>query len=128
MNRVVVLLFHALIGWAGCGAVMALGTALVPVQTALWIHAAAIPVIFGLITLSYSSRQHCIEPLVAGITFVAVALLMDLVVVAYLVLGSFEMFQSVLGVWVPLGLIFFSTYLVGLYATNRLPKKIDILS
>jgi hypothetical protein len=128
MNRFLVLLLYALVGCALCGAVMAFASALVPIQTAMLIHAAAIPLIFGVLTLGYYSRQRYFDPFVVGFTFVAVALFMDVIVVAYFVLGSFEMFQSLLGVWIPLGLIFFSTYLAGLYATRRIPKKLDIFS
>ena len=128
MQGLLVLVPFALLGWLLCGGVMAVGTVLFPIQTALWIHAAAIPVIFGVITFVYYSRQRYFDPLVVGAVFVVVVLVMDLVVVAYLVLGSFEMFQGLLGVWVPLGLIFFSTYLAGLYATRRIPKKLDIFS
>jgi hypothetical protein len=44
---------------------------------------------------------------------------MDVFVVSMLVMRSFEMFQSILGTWIPFTLIFISTYLTGRYVRAK---------
>jgi hypothetical protein len=44
---------------------------------------------------------------------------MDFFVVAILIQRSLEMFASVLGTWIPVALIFLSTYLTGLYVSKK---------
>ncbi len=46
--------------------------------------------------------------------FVVFVILMDSILVAGLILKSFEMFTSIEGTWLPFVLIFASTYLIGL--------------
>jgi hypothetical protein len=46
---------------------------------------------------------------------------MDLTVVATLIEKSYEMFTSLIGTWIPFGLMFLSTYFVGTYIVKRKP-------
>jgi hypothetical protein len=57
-------------------------------------------------------RLH--HPLVTAIIFVAASLTLDFFFVAPLIEKSFDMFRSVIGVWIPQALIFAATYLTGL--------------
>jgi hypothetical protein len=45
--------------------------------------------------------------------FIGFVILMDFFVIAIFVEKSFAMFGSLLGTWIPFGLIFAATYLVG---------------
>ena len=111
-QRVLILLVHALVGWALCTAIIAVGFALTTVQTTLVLHAIGGPILFGLVTWSYVRRFGHATPLQIAVSFVATALIVDLVVVALLVLRSLEMFGSVLGTWLPYASIFVVSYLV----------------
>ena len=53
------------------------------------------------------------SPLQTAFIFLAVLIVMDVFVVAMLIEKSFAMFASPLGTWLPLALIFSSTYITG---------------
>jgi hypothetical protein len=54
---------YALIGWALCFATMGIGQALLPLQTALIIHAVAAPIFLALLSVSYFKRFSYTTPL-----------------------------------------------------------------
>lgn len=112
---IVVILIHAFIGWALCGATMFVGMETLSMQAALIVHAVAAPVFFTIISLVYFKKFNFTKPLQTGIIFVGFVILMDFFVVAMLIEGSFEMFASPLGTWIPFALIFLSIYLTGLW-------------
>ena len=114
---------HAFIGWMLCTASMAISMATTTVENALIIHAAAAPVFYTVISLIYFSRFNYTSPLKTGLIFVGFVIVMDFFVVSMLVLGSFDMFFSLLGTWIPFTLIFLSTYLTGLYTLRN--KKVS---
>ncbi len=119
-----VLLAHALVGWAVCGAIIFIGRSVTTMQVTLIVHAIAVPIVFGLLALSYFRFFNYTTPLPTAAIFFAVPFLLDLCVIAPFAEKSFAMFtspQSVLGTWIPLGLIFLSTYLVGLSMTRPKP-------
>jgi hypothetical protein len=115
LKKVVIILIHALIGWALCGATMFVGMETLSIQTALILHAVAAPIFFAIISLVYFKKFNFTKPLMTGIIFVGFVILMDFFVVAMLIEKSFEMFASPLGTWIPFALIFLSTYLTGLW-------------
>lgn len=57
-----------------------------------------------------------------AVAFVAFVMVADLVVVAVVSLRSLDMFRNVLGTWIPLGLVFLATYLMGLASTRAAPR------
>jgi len=114
-----VILLHAFVGWALCGAIMGVGMAVTSENTTLIVHAIGAPVIFAVVSWSYFSRFGYTTPVQTAAIFLLFALLMDIFVAGLLIQGNLDMFRSVLGVWVPLVLNFTSTYVVGLYATRR---------
>jgi hypothetical protein len=121
------LLGHALVGWAVCGAIIFIGRSVTTMQTTLIIHAIAVPIVFGLLSLSYFRFFNYTTPLPTAAIFFAVPFLLDLCVIAPFAEKSFAMFtsaQSVLGTWIPLGLIFLSTYWVGRHMTQ--PKPVPV--
>ena len=114
IKKIVVILIHAFIGWALCGATMFIGMETLSMQMALIVHAVAAPIFFMLISLVYFKKFNFTKPLQTGIIFVGFVILMDFFLVAMLIEKSFEMFASPLGTWIPFALIFLSTYLTGL--------------
>ncbi len=128
LKKASALLAHAVVGWAVCGAIIFIGRSLISVQATLIIHAIAVPIVFGLLSLSYFRFFHYTPPLPTAAIFFAVPFLLDLSVIAPFAEKSFVMFtgpQSLLGTWLPLGLIFVTTYLVGRYMTR--PRSVPVM-
>lgn len=110
---IAVVLVHALVGWAICGAIMGISRKRTTIERALVIHAIGAPIAFGLLSVLYFGVfGHC-SPVGTAATFVGVVIAMDAGVVAPFIEKSFEMFKSPLGTWLPFGLIFGVTYLTG---------------
>lgn len=82
---------------------------------AVIIHAIAAPIIAFAVSSIYFRKFNYTSPLVTAIVFIAFVTLVDFFLVALLMLKSLEMFKSILGVWIPLVLIFTTTYLNGIY-------------
>ncbi len=101
------------VGWAICGASIAIGFAVTSEFGALVLHAIAAPVIFAALSWLYFRRFAYVAPLRPAVLFVAVAISLDVVIVALLVERSFEMFESILGMWLPFGLIFAASWATG---------------
>lgn len=108
-----------LLGWALCGAIMFIGMAVTSIETTLVVHAVGAPVIFAAISWIYFSRLHYTAPLATAITFLSVVVGVDFFLVALVINHSLEMFQSLLGTWIPFALIFLSTYLTGMTVQTR---------
>lgn len=106
-------LAHALVGWGLCGATMGIGLAKTSLRRALAIHAVSAPIIFAAVSAVYFEYFAYSSPLTTALGFVAVVIGMDFFVVALLVRRDLAMFKSVEGTWLPFGLIFLSTYVIG---------------
>lgn len=104
---------HGLVGWAGCGALMMALLSVVSTDTALVLHAIGVPIIFIAVAWHYFSPVSTRPPAAVALAFTGIVAVMDLLVVAGWVEQSLAMFRSVLGVWLPLGLIFVATYITG---------------
>jgi len=113
MKKTAVILVHAFIGWALCGAVIGIGFQLTSEQNTLIIHAFAVPVFFGIISWFYFKKFHQVTPMQMALICFGFVLFMDLFLVAMIIQKSFAMFSSILGTWIPFALIFLSTYIVG---------------
>jgi len=127
-KKTLTVLVHAFVVWVLCAAVMGFGRATTTVQNANIIHATAAPIIAALVARNYFKRFHYTSPLITAIIFVVVPAALDLVIVALLVLRSMDMFLSpgsFIGTWIPLTLIFLSTYLTGLAITQRAPRLVS---
>ncbi len=125
-KKVVVILIHALIGWALCGAIIGVGFSLTSEQNTLVIHAIGAPIIFVAISSVYFKYFSYTTPLQTGLIFLLAAIFLDFFVVALFIEKSFEMFASILGTWIPWALIFLSTFFTGRYFWNRSDKKTAI--
>ena len=119
IKELIIVLVFALIGWALCGATMGLGMTVTSEGNALIIHAAAAPIIFAALSFVYFKKFNYTTSLQTAAIFVAFVIAVDFVVVALLILNSFEMFTSLLGTWIPFVLIFLASYLTGLYVQRR---------
>lgn len=125
-KKMITVLAHAFIVWVLCAAAMGIGRAITTEQNAFIIHAIAAPIISALVALNYSKRFHYTSPLTTAIIFVVVPAGLDFLIVALLILRSMDMFLSpgsFIGTWIPLTLIFLSTYLTGLVVTKNQPRQ-----
>lgn len=115
-----IILLHAAVGWALCGAIMGIGMAITSIELTLIAHAIGAPVIFALLSLNYFKRFNYTSPVLTAAVFTGFVILMDFFVVALLIERSFEMFTSLLGTWIPFLFIFTSTYFTGrlIHASN----------
>lgn len=120
------LVFHGLVGWALCGATMGALLAITSITTALVVHAVSAPVFFAATAWHYFRARGARDPLPTAVTWTAMVMLLDLVVVAGAIVQSLDMFKSLIGTWLPFALIFFSTWVTGgLMSTLPWPKAAD---
>jgi hypothetical protein len=124
IKKVAILLVHAFIGWALCGATMGIGMAAMSIENALVVHAVGAPLFFAGVSLVYFYKFNYTTPLQTAAIFVGFVIAVDFFVVALLINGSLEMFTSLLGTWIPFALIFASTYLTGLFVTKRVHRNV----
>jgi hypothetical protein len=115
---IMTLLVHALVIWALCTAVMGIGMTIMPIDQALIVHAVAAPIIATVVSFLYFMRFSYTTPIQTAIVFVMFVVIMDFFVIALAVQGSLEMFTSLIGTWIPFGLIFAASYLTG-FNVNR---------
>lgn len=113
MRKNVILAIYALVGWAVCGATVAVGRQLVSMHATLLIHAVVAPAAFGVLTWRYFKRFP--QALAAGtsLKIVGIVVGLDALVVAPFLERSYAMFRSVIGTWVPFASILVTSYLVG---------------
>jgi hypothetical protein len=119
LGHVAAILALGLLGWALCGAIMFIGMSVISLQTTLIIHAVGAPIIFGVISWFYFSRLNYSTPLSTAIAFLLIVMAMDFFLVALVINRSLDMFQGLLGTWIPFALIFLSTYMTGLVIQSR---------
>ena len=118
LKKALIIIIHGLIGWALCGATVGIGRAVTSMEATLIAHAIAAPVIFAILTTIYYKKFGYTKPLTTAIIFVGIVIAMDAGLVAPVFEKSYEMFHSVLGTWIPFGLIFLSTLITGSLLTR----------
>ena len=94
---------------------MGIGRKFTSVENTLIIHAIGAPVMFSILSIIYFKKFNYTSPIFTAIIFAGFIILMDLFVIAPLVEKSFEMFRSIIGTWIPFGLIFLSVHITGLF-------------
>ena len=114
-----IILVHAFVGWALCGAIIGIGRQIMSMETTLIVHAIGVPLIFVMLSFIYFKQFNYTTPLQTAIIFLAFVVGMDVFVIAPFVEKSFAMFASILGTWIPFALIFLATYLTGLYSNPK---------
>jgi hypothetical protein len=118
-RQLLVVALFGLVGWALCGAIMFIGMEITSMETTLISHAVGAPIIFTTISWIYFTRFGYTKPLSTAAAFVAIVIIVDFFLVALVINRSLEMFESLLGTWIPWALIFLSTYLTGLVVESR---------
>ncbi len=109
----------AIVGWAICAAAIGIGFGLMTERGALIVHAIVAPIAFAGLSWAYFTRFAYTRPLATAALFTAIVVALDVFVVAMLIQRSFAMFASPLGTWLPLLLIFTSTWATG----SRVDRK-----
>lgn len=104
---------HAVVGWVVCAGVMGVGRAVTTMERTLLIHAAAVPVVFGALAWSYFQRVGHLGATRTAALFAGTVIALDAGLVAPVFERSYAMFRSVRGTWLPFGLIFLVTWIVG---------------
>jgi len=114
-----VILVHAFVVWALCGAIMFIGMSIWSMDTTLTVHAIGAPIIAAVVSLVYFKKFNYTSPLLTAVLFVGFVILVDFFLVAMIINKSFEMFQSFIGTWLPFILIFCATYITGRLAGKK---------
>lgn len=114
MGHAAAIVVFALVGWSLCAASIGIGFAVTSQTTTLVVHAIVAPVVFAGLSWVYFTRFAYTTPFVTAVLFLGIVAALDLVVVALFILGSFAMFQSLLGTWLPFVLIFAVTWATGI--------------
>jgi len=118
-KQILIIVALGLLGWALCGAIMFIGMSVTTIEKTLIIHAIGAPVLFSLISLWYFRKFRFTSPILTAVLFLLIVIFMDFFLVALVINRSLEMFQSLLGTWIPFVLIFLSTYITGLIAEKK---------
>ena len=109
-----ILLIHAVIGWACCAATMGIGMAVTTQENALIFHVVLAPLFFAGISFNYFQKYHHFSPFKTAAITIFVVVLIDCFLVALVINQSMEMFSSLIGSWIPFVLIFLSSYVTGI--------------
>jgi hypothetical protein len=118
-GKIAIIVAHAIVGWAFCGAIMAIGPQIFSMQTTLVIHAIGGPLGFALLSFFYFKKFGFTTPMQTAIVFLAIVIGLDFFLVAMVFEKSFAMFASVLGTWIPFALIFAATYFTGRFINKK---------
>jgi len=113
LKKIAILIIHGIIIWVLCGMIMYIGMSITTIEITLIIHAILAPTFACIISFIYFKKFNYTTPLITAITFVAIAILLDIFIVSLLIEQSFVMFTSFLGTWLVFILIFAATFLTG---------------
>jgi hypothetical protein len=95
--RTVVILAHAVVGWAYCGAIIGVGRQFLSIHTTLVLHVIGAPVGFALISFFYYRRYAFTSPVQTAAAFLGVVVFLDFFLVTTVFEKNYAMFSSVLG-------------------------------
>lgn len=118
-GKLAILFGFAVAVWAFCGAIMGVGPLFMSMNATLTIHAIGGPLGAAVAAWIYARHFGYTGPVPTAATFVAVALFLDFFLVSIVFMGSFEMFASVAGLWLPMALIFAAASAAGYLAGQR---------
>lgn len=111
--QIIIVLIHAFIVWALCGATIGIGRSITTMELTLIIHVIGAPIFAALVSLVYYKKFNYTTPGQTAFIFLLFVIAMDAGLVAPVFEKSYEMFKSILGTWIPFALIFLSTYVMG---------------
>ena len=120
-NKILILLLHAFVIWAICGAIIGIGRAIASMETTLIVHLIGAPVVTFSVSSIYFRKFNYTSPLRTALVFLLFVMIMDAGLVAPVFEKSFDMFKSVIGTWLPFSLIFISTYITGVIWMEHKP-------
>lgn len=118
-TAIAIIAVHALVAWVFCGAIVIIGRQIWTIETTLIVHAIGVPIVFLFVSLIYFTYFSYTTPLQTATIFTLSAMLLDLIVVATIIERSYEMFGSLIGTWIPFGLMFLTTFLIGSLIMRR---------
>jgi len=118
-KKIVIVLIHAFVVWALCGATIGIGRSITTMELTLIIHAIGALIFAALVSLIYCKKFNYTTPIQTAFIFLLFVIAMDGGLVAPVFEKSYEMFKSVLGTWIPFALIFLSTYVTGLILKKK---------
>ena len=113
MSRNAALVGHAVVGWAACGATIAVGRQFLSMSNTLIVHTVVAPVVFALLSMHFFRDYRDTTPLKTGLVLVAIVIGLDAFVVAPIIEHSYAMFRSPLGTWIPFASMWLASFLVG---------------
>jgi hypothetical protein len=119
LKKILIVFVHAFIGWALCGASIAIGQAFTSMENTLIIHAIASPIVFIILSFIYFTKFNHTSPFKTAFIFLHFSVFMDIFVVATIIEKNYAMFRSPIGTWIPLTLIFIVTFAVGTFIHKR---------
>jgi hypothetical protein len=76
LQRTAVVVVHAVVGWAYCGAIISVGRQFLSIRTTLVLHAIGAPVGFALISLFYY-RKYATSPMQTAAAFLGIVVALD---------------------------------------------------
>jgi hypothetical protein len=118
-----VILLHALVGWAYCGALVGVTRQVPSLRTALIGHTVGAPLGFVLISRFYFRRFAFTTAFQTTSVFLAVVAALDFFLVAAAFEKCYAMLTSVLGTWLPFVLIVTTSYITGLLTRSGQPDR-----
>ena len=105
--------------WVLCGATIAVGRSITTIESTLIIHAIGAPIFAFIVSMVYYKKFNYTSPICTAFIFLLFVIAMDAGLVAPVFEKSYGMFKSILGTWIPLSLIFLSTYITGLIIKRK---------
>lgn len=121
MATILIAVAFGAVTWAFCGSLVGVGRRFMSMDMTLIVHAVGAPIGAAVFAWLYFKWFGDLSPVQTAAVFVVTSLALDVFVVAMLIEKSFEMFKSVLGVWIPQALIFTAAFLTGYALTSSTP-------
>ncbi len=118
-KKIIIVLIHAFIVWALCGATIGIGRSITTMELTLIIHAIGSPIFAALVSLVYYKKFNYTSHIQTAFIYSLFIMVMDAGLVAPVFERSYDMFKSILGTWIPFILIFLSTYITGLMVKRK---------
>ena len=122
VKKAPIILAHSFVGWAFCAAIMGIGPQLIGMRITLIVHLILGPIGFGLLSIYYHRRFGFTSPIVTAAVFLLFVAGMDFFLVGLVILKSLKMFTSVIGIWLPFGLIFIFSFGGGVWVKKNKQK------
>lgn len=103
-----------LVLWGGCGAVIAMGQRVWILETTLWVHLIAAPILAFLIAAVHKLIAPEFDPRLRATVLTSLVVFLDVAVVAPIFERSYMMFRSLIGTWMPFAAIFLASLAAGI--------------